>query len=118
MPARMPKKPATIKEWVENAPSSKVSRVELMRVLDGFGFIPREVVVGMFRDYDRIRHEMVWWRRLWRWIKLRFKKKDLEDLTPEQRARVKHELAEIDERAARLTEEKVEAPTLEEVKDG
>jgi len=115
MPAQMPRKTGTIRDWVDRGPSSKVSRAELMRVLDGFGFIPREGVVVMFRDYDRIRHELMWYRRLWRWIKLRFKKKQLEDLTPEQRARVQHDLAEIDERAVKLTEEKVEAPALKEV---
>ncbi len=112
MPARIPtrKKPETIREWVENAPSSKVTRVELMRVLDGFGFIPREGVVVMFRDYDRIRRQMQWYRRLWRWLKLKIpQKKTLADLDPSAREAVRQQLDKADqEQAAKLTEEKVE----------
>ncbi len=109
MPARIPKKPETIKEWVENAPSSKVSRVELMRVLEGFDFIPREGVVVMFRDYDRIRRQMQWYRRLWRWLKLKIpQKKTLADLDPSAREAVRQQLDQADEMEAKHADEENE----------
>lgn len=98
MPDSVPKKPMSIAQWHNNMPSAKVSRAELMRVLDGFDFIPREGVVIMFRDYDRIQKERRWYRRLWRWLKLTiYQKKTLADLNPSAREAVRQELDKADQ---------------------
>jgi len=122
MPKRAPQKPVTIRDWHDGMPSAKVSRAELMRVLEGFGFITRDEVAAMFR---RERAERKWHIRLWRWIKLRFKKKNLEDLSPAVRQELQHKLSEIDARSA-LTpnDEKVReaiqkpSPIAKQVQDG
>jgi len=120
MKEQLPRRQLSIHDWYERGPSSKVSRKELLLVMEGFDFVPRDGIVAMFRDYDRIRIQMRWYRRLWRWLKLTiYHKKTLADLDPSAREAVRQELDKVDEElAAKVTEEKVEAPTLEEVKDG
>lgn len=99
----------SIGEWHDQMPSAKVSRTELMRVLEGFDFISRDGVVIMFRDYERIRREMRWYRRLWRWLRGQFAKKKRVDELLDRRRQQEDELLdrkqqeledEVDERLA------------------
>ncbi len=105
----------SIGDWHDQMPSAKVTRAELMRVLEGFDFISRDGVVIMFRDYERIRRQMRWYRRIWHWLKLLFERKKPIDELHDRKEQQQEE--EVDERAAKLTEEKVAAPTLNEVKE-
>jgi len=58
------------------------------------GFVTRNDVINMLRQYEQARRQHAWWRRLLRWIHGQFfaKKKTLADLTPEQREALRAEL--------------------------
>jgi hypothetical protein len=88
----------TIGQWLEAAPNARVTRNELMRVLEGM-VVTRPEVIDMLRDYEQARRQHAWWRRLLRWIRGLFvqPKRSIEDLTPEQREALKKELASMGE---------------------
>jgi hypothetical protein len=91
------KKPKTIGEWYDIAPSAKVTRSELMMVLEGFGFLPAEEIGRMVQRALILERERKWYRRLWRWLKATIGvRQKLENLTPEARQRVREELDRAD----------------------
>lgn len=93
MPQRAPQKRLSIGDWHDSMPSAKVTRAELMRVLEGFDFISRDGVVIMFRDYERIRRQMRWYRRVWRWVTGRFaKKKPVDELLDRKQEQMEEEV--------------------------
>lgn len=93
-----PKKPTTIKEWYELGPSSKVTRAELMMVLEGFEFVPAQQIGEMMQRALVLDRERKWYRRLWRWIKVSiFKKQTLKDVSKDARDRIRAELDKADE---------------------
>jgi hypothetical protein len=85
----------TIGQWLESAPEARVTRNELMRVMEGM-VVTRPEIIDMFRQYEEARRQRVWWRRLWRWLKSQVVKpqQSIEDLTPEQREALAKALAE------------------------
>ena len=84
----------TIGEWLAQAPTARVTRNELMRVMEGM-VVTRPEIIDMFKDYERARRQHAWWRRLLRWIKSLIvrERQSVADLTPEQRELVAQELA-------------------------
>lgn len=93
-----PKRAKTIGEWYDLGPNSKVTRAELMMVLEGFGFVPAEELGKMIQAAFVLERERKWYRRLWRWLKVTvFTKQKLADLSPEARERVRQELDKIEQ---------------------
>lgn len=72
-----------------------------MRVLEGFDFISRDGVVILFRDYERIRRQMKWYRRVWHWVTELFKRhKPVDELLDRKQEQMEEEVdqkqAEVD----------------------
>lgn len=87
----------TIKEWHDNGPSSKVTRAELMKVLEGFEFVPAEEVARLIQNGIVLERNRAWYRRLWNWAKVTmWQKKTIADLSPAARAKVRAQLDQAD----------------------
>jgi len=88
-----PKKPQSIGEWYQLGPSSKVTRADLLMVLQGFDFIPAEQIGQLIQNALILERERKWYHRLWRWVKASIgTSKTLKDLSPAARAKVRAEL--------------------------
>ncbi|MDH3291557.1 MAG: hypothetical protein OEO17_01705 [Gemmatimonadota bacterium] len=55
----------------------------------------RQDMIKALQQYERIRRQMAWYRRLWRWLKAQVvtRQKGIDDLTPDQRAALQEQLA-------------------------
>lgn len=91
------KKPQTIKQWLDKSPERRVTRSELLRVIEGMHLLNKPELIEFMQEYEKARRARAWWRCLWRWFKTTiYERRTLQDLTPEQRERVRQELDETD----------------------
>lgn len=91
------KKPQTIKQWLDKSPEARVTRFELLRVIEGMHLLNKPELIEFMREYEKARRAHAWWRRLWRWFKSTiYERRTLQDLTAEQRDRVREELDAAD----------------------
>lgn len=98
--AVIPDEGLTIAAWYKAAPEARVTRFELMRVIDGMALVNRPEVMQLLKDYDQmqaaIRRDRVWWRVWWRWIKGTMgRRQSLADLSPAARQLVQDQLDAI-----------------------
>ncbi len=105
----------TIAAWYKAAPEGRVTRFELMRVIDGMALVNRPEVMQLLKDYDQmqmaIRRDRVWWRVWWRWIKATMgRRQSLADLSPAARQHVQDQLAAIPKSTEPVPSETQEDP--------
>jgi hypothetical protein len=116
--AVIPDEGLTIAAWYKAAPEGRVTRFELMRVIDGMALVNRPEVMQILKDYDQmqaaIRRDQVWWRVWWRWIKATMgRRQSLADLSPAARQQVQDQLdaaAAMDQPEPSESPEKPEDP--------